>query len=204
MNNFEYPSGATPLDPNEMEGLKLGHITAREELNRFEQDNINETLQWLANRRKSDILTEKFVKTLHQKMFGKVWKWAGSFRKSGKNIGVDWPQISTQLHTLLQDVRYWIEHKTYSEDEIAVRFHHRLVWVHLFANGNGRHARLMTNILLEEVLKQKPFTWNVTNINIEDKVRDSYLKALRQADNHDYSMLLDFVRADWKKSNKGQ
>lgn len=193
-NNFSYPSGATPLDANEIEGLKLGHITTREELNRFEQDNINEALQWLKSRRKSDILTEKFVKALHKKMFGKVWRWAGSFRKSGKNIGVDWPQISAQLHTLLQDVRYWIEHKTYSEDEIAVRFHHRLVWIHLFANGNGRHARLMTDILLKEVLKQKPFIWNISNMDVDDQIRSLYLDALRKADSHDYSMLLDFVR----------
>ena len=198
MSDVAYSDGATPLNPDEIEGLKIRHITVREQLNRFEQDNINEALQWLEDRRKSDILTEKFVKTLHQKMFGKVWRWAGSFRKSGKNIGVDWPQISTQLHTLVQDARYWIEHKTYSEDEIAVRFHHKLVWIHLFANGNGRHARLMTDILLREVLKQKPFTWNVSNIDVEDKVRDLYLKALRKADNHDYSALLEFARADWK------
>lgn len=199
MVEFKYPGGATPIDPDEMEGLKIKHITTREELNRFEQDNINEALQWLESRRKSDILTEKFVKTLHQKMFGKVWKWAGTFRKSGKNIGVDWHKISTELHTLLQDTRYWINHRTYAEDEIAVRFHHRLVWVHLFANGNGRHARLMTDVLLSEVLKQKPFTWNISRINAEDEVRNIYLEALRQADNHDYSALLNFVRADWEK-----
>lgn len=193
-NNFQYLSGATPLDPDEMEGLKLGHIATREELNRFEQDNINEALQWLGNRRKSDILTEKFVKTLHKKMFGKVWRWAGSFRRSGKNIGADWPQIPAQLHTLLQDVRYWVEHETYSPDEIAARFHHKLVWIHLFANGNGRHARLMTDLLLKEVLEQKPFTWNASNIVGEDQIRDDYLEALRKADNHDYSMLLNFVR----------
>src|SRR3989338_442788 len=198
MVQFEYPNGATPIDPDEMEGLKIKHITTRDELNRFEQDNINEAMQWLKTRRKGDILTEKFVKILHQKMFGKVWKWAGTFRKSGKNIGVDWHKISTELHALLQDVRYWIEHKTYPADEIAVRFHHRLVWIHLFANGNGRHARLMTDVLLKEGLKQKPFTWNIKSINVEDQVRDLYLKALRQADNHDYSALLDFVRADWK------
>ena len=200
MASFESPSGATPLDLNDIDGLKLAHITTREELNRFEQDNINEALQWLENRRKSDILTEKFVKTLHQKMFGNVWKWAGSFRKSGKNIGVDWPQISTQLHALLEDVRYWVDHRTYPPDEIAARFHHRLVWIHLFANGNGRHARLMTDILLKDVLKQKSFTWNVSNINVEDEVRELYLKALRQADNHEYLALLDFVRADWKRT----
>ncbi|MDP2653091.1 MAG: mobile mystery protein B [Candidatus Omnitrophota bacterium] len=192
VNNIQYPEGATPLDPDEMEGLKLGHIATREELNRFEQDNIGAALQWLANRRKSDILTEKFIKTLHQKMFGKVWRWAGSFRRSGKNVGVDWPQIPAQLHTLLQDVRYWIEHGTYSPDEIAARFHHKLVWIHLFANGNGRHARLMTDLLLEDVLKQEPFTWNVGDIDAED--RDLYVRALRKADDHDYSMLLEYVR----------
>jgi len=199
MPKFKYPPGATPIDPDEMEGLMLRHITTREELNRFEQDNIDAALHWLEARRKSDILTEKFVKTLHQKMFGKVWKWAGIFRKSGKNIGVDWHTISAELHTLLQDVRFWIENKTYPVDEIAVRFHHRLVWIHLFANGNGRHARLVTDILLKEVLKQKPFTWNIKNINVE-AVRDQYLSALRWADNHDHSALLDFVRADWEKA----
>lgn len=195
MVNIQYPPGATPLDPDEMEGLKIKHIATHEELNRFEQDNINEALQWLGIRHKGDVLTEKFVKTLHQKMFGKVWSWAGSFRQSGKNIGVDWHQIPVSLHTLLQDVHYWIEQKTYSTDEIAVRFHHKLVWIHLFANGNGRHARLMTDVLLEDILKQKPFTWNTKNIDGKNEVRDIYLTALRQADNSDYSMLLDFVRS---------
>ncbi len=195
MDNIQYPTGATPLDPDELEGLKIKHITTREELNRFEQDNINEALQWLDNRRKGDVLTEKFIKTLHQKMFGKVWRWAGSFRRSGKNLGVDWAQIPVSLHALLQDVRYWIEQKTYPADEIAVRFHHKLVWIHLFSNGNGRHARLMTDVLLKDVLKQDPFIWNVKNIDVENEVRNIYLTALRQADNHDYSMLLDFVRS---------
>lgn len=196
MNNFKYPTGATPLEPEELEELKIGHITTREELNRFEQDNISDALQWLKGRRKSDVLSEKFIKTLHQKMFGKVWRWAGTFRRSGKNIGVDWVQIPVQLHSLLQDARYWIDHKTYPEDEIAVRFHHKLVWIHLFPNGNGRHARLMTDILLKDILKQKPFAWDVKNIDTEDKVRDLYLKALRAADRGDYSKLLDFVRAN--------
>ncbi|OGX37973.1 MAG: cell filamentation protein Fic [Omnitrophica WOR_2 bacterium RIFCSPHIGHO2_02_FULL_52_10] len=195
MNEFQYPTGATPLEPEEIEDLKIGHITTREELNRFEQDNINEALQWMEARRKGEVLTEKFIKTLHQKMFGKVWRWAGTFRRSGKNIGVDWVQIPVQLHTLLQDVRYWVDHKTYPSDEIAVRFHHKMVWIHLFPNGNGRHARLMTDILLKDVLKQEPFTWNVRNIDVEDKVRTFYLKALREADQGDYSTLLEFVRS---------
>ncbi len=198
MDDFQYPVGATPLELEEVEDLKIGHITTREELNRFEQDNINEAFGWLESRRKGDVLTEKFIKALHQKMFGKVWRWAGTFRRSGKNIGVDWAQIPAHLHTLLQDVRYWVEHKTYPSDEIAVRFHHKLVWIHLFPNGNGRHARLMADILLKDVLKEEPFTWNVSNIDVEDKVRAVYLKALRAADQGDYAMLLEFVRSNWK------
>jgi Fic-DOC domain mobile mystery protein B len=200
MSDFQYPAGATPLDPDEMEGLKIRHVATREELNRFEQDNINDALQWLENRRKSDILTEKFIKTLHKKMFGKVWRWAGSFRRSGKNIGVDWTQFPFYLYTLLQDVRYWFDHRTYSSDEIAVRFHHKLVWIHLFANGNGRHARLMTDILLRDILKQEPFTWNMSGMDVEDQVRNFYIDALKKADNNDYSMLLEFARSDWGKS----
>ena len=204
MDNIQYPDGATPLDSDELEGLKIRHITTRGELNRFEQDNINEALQWLTVRhRKSDVLTEKFIKTLHQKMFGKVWRWAGSYRQSGKNLGVEWQQIPVFLHTLLQDVRYWINHNTYPADEIAVRLHHRLVWMHLFPNGNGRHARLMTDVLLKDVLKQKAFAWNAKDADVENEARDMYLKALRLADNHDYSMLLEFVRSDSKSKNYG-
>ena len=200
MNECQYPSGETPLDPDEMEGLKIGHVSTREELNRFEQDNINEALQWVEKRHKNSVLTEKFIKALHKKMFGNVWLWAGSFRRSGKNIGVDWTQFTFYLHTLLQDVRYWIDHKIYMPDEIAVRFHHKLVWIHLFANGNGRHARLMTDVLLKNILKQEPFTWNVKSMGSEDQVRSFYIDALRKADNNDYLMLLKFVRSNWKKS----
>ena len=193
-NNFQYPSGATLLDPDEVEGLKLNHITTREELNRWEQDNINDAFDWVQRHRQGDVLTEKFIKTLHQKMFGKVWRWAGKFRQTGKNIGVDHQQIPAFLHLLLQDVQYWIKEKTYPADEIAVRFHHKLVWIHLFPNGNGRHARLMTDILLADKLKQKPFNWTIQGMQDEDKVRETYLTALRKADKGDYSMLLEFVR----------
>jgi Fic-DOC domain mobile mystery protein B len=193
-NNYHYSAGATLLDPDEAEKLKLKHVTTREELNRWEQDNINDALDWVQKHRQGDILTEKFIKTLHQKMFGKVWRWAGKFRQSGKNIGVDYRQISVSLHLLLRDVHYWIKEKVYPADEIAVRFHHKLVWIHLFPNGNGRHARLMTDILLAEILKQKPFNWMIQGMQDEDKVRGAYLNALRKADKGDYSMLLEFVR----------
>ncbi len=192
--DFTYPDGATPLDPNEIDGLKIGHITNREELNRFEQDNINEAIVWLKHSRAKDILTEEFIKTLHKKMFGNVWRWAGSFRRSGKNIGADWTHIPVNLRNLLHDVKYWVEHKIYPADEIAVRFHHRLVSIHLFPNGNGRHARLITDVLLKDVLDKESFDWNIEKLDHGEDPRSLYLAALRKADEGDYSVLLDFVR----------
>jgi Fic-DOC domain mobile mystery protein B len=131
MIEFEYPEGATPIDANEIEGLLLTHITTRAELDRWEQDNINEALAWVEERKPTDILNESFMKLLHNKMFCNVWKWAGKFRQSEKNIGVPWYKISVELKKLCEDVEYWIENKTFSDNETAARFHHRLVSIHL-------------------------------------------------------------------------
>ena len=196
MKQTDLPRGATPLDPDEMAGLKLKHITTRGELNRWEQENISEAMDWLDKRKnKAEILTEEFVKEVHKRMFYKVWTWAGSFRRSGKNIGVDWTRISVDLRQLLNDVKYWIEHKTYPADEIAVFFHHRLVKIHPFPNGNGRHSRLMTDILLNDVLDRKPFTWGNGDLNEEGDVRNRYIEALVLADDHNYNVLKQFVRS---------
>jgi len=104
---------------------------------------------WALRSRERNILSERFVRELHKRMFGSTWAWAGAFRTTEKNIGVDPAQIAVRLRDLLEDVRYWIEHNTYPVDEIALRFHHRLVVIHPFPNGNGRHARLMTDVLLK-------------------------------------------------------
>ena len=149
MVDFDYPQGATPLDRNEIEGLIPTHITTRGELDRWEQDNINEALAWVDSHKPKDILNEAFMKRLHKRMYGNVWKWAGTFRQSDKNIGVSWRMIPNDLKHLCDDVRYWIENQTFNDDEITARFHHRLVKIHLFPNGNGRHARLMADLLLE-------------------------------------------------------
>ena len=195
MNHFEHPEGATPLDPDEMEELKLSHITTRSELDRWEQENINDAMDWLQRRRKNDILTEEFVLKLHRQMFGKVWNWAGKYRQSNKNIGVDWTVTPIELRKLLGDVQYWVEHGTYRFDEIAARFHHRLVAIHVFPNGNGRHARLMADTLLTEVLKKKPFSWGNDKLSESKDIRKRYIKALKKADRHDYQPLFEFVRS---------
>ncbi|MBI9017382.1 MAG: mobile mystery protein B [Phycisphaerae bacterium] len=192
---FNYAEGATPLDPNEIEGLIPTHITKREELDRWEQQNINEALAWVDEKKPNDVLNERFIKILHKKMFCDAWKWAGTFRKTEKNIGVPIYKISIDLKLLCDDAKYWIEHKTFSEDEIATRFHHRLVLIHLFPNGNGRHARLITDILIEHVFNKSPFTWGKTDLIKSGQDRKKYIEALRAADNNDYDLLLIFVRS---------
>jgi len=196
MNQEELPMGATPLDPDEIEDLKIRTITTRGELNRWELQNIGEAMDWLNTRKnKSKILNEDFVKKLHEKMLNKVWAWAGSFRKTDKNIGVDKYRIGVELNILLDDIKYWIENNTYESDEIAARFHHRLVKIHCFPNGNGRHSRLMTDTLLSDLLDKEPFTWGGGDLSIEGDVRERYINALRSADNNDYAPLIKFVRS---------
>lgn len=192
---FDYPEGATPIDEDEKEGLLIPHISTKEELNELEQRNISDAYSWLDRTRRRDYLSEEFIRKLHEKMFGKVWAWAGDYRRTEKNIGVDWAQIPIQFRQLLNDVRYWIDQETYSPDEIAARFHHRLVLIHLFPNGNGRHARVMTDILLEKVLDQEPFSWGSGSLIEEGDVRTTYIQALRSADAHDYEPLLHLVRS---------
>ena len=195
MINLEYPEGATPIDTDEASGLLLTHITTREELDRWEHDNIIEALAWIDKTKPKDILNEIFLRKLHKHMFGNVWEWAGKFRKSDKNIGGRWWQISTDLKDLCDDARLWVDSRNEPSDEIAVRFHHRLVSIHPFPNGNGRHARLMADLLIETILDQPRFTWGGVNLSNANDTRQRYIAALRAADGHNYQLLLEFARS---------
>jgi len=191
---MDYPEGATPLDPDEMEGLKYPHIETRGELDQLEQQNIQEGYNWLSRQRKyKHLLSEDFLKALHDKLLGSVWSWAGHFRKSEKNIGIDPLNIPVELRNLLDDVRCWVENGTYNREEFAARFHHRLVKIHPFPNGNGRHARIMTDVILEKVLGVAPVNWGARTLGIDGEHRETYIQALRAADNNDYSSLIEFV-----------
>lgn len=191
---FEYPIGATPLNLDELEGLIPTHITTQTELNEWESANIQTAELAIFSGRYSEILTITFMQKLHRLMFDKTWRWAGQFRTSLKNIGIVPLEISMQLKNLLDDVIYQINNQTYSVDEIAVRFHHRLVWIHPFANGNGRHARLMTDILLMQH-KLPRFSWGHNNLYMQSDTREQYIKALRAADKYNYELLFKFVRS---------
>ncbi len=194
MSDCDYPEGATPIGPDEAGGLLLTHITTRGELDRWEQDNIVEALIWLEKTTPADILNEQFVKELHRRMFASVWKWAGHFRRIDKNVGGPWYQISTNLKNLFDDVRLWIELQKYPPDEMAIRFHHRLVLTHPFPNGNGRHARLMTDLLLENILNCPRFTWGSEDLSRAGNSRQRYIAALHAADKYNYEPLREFVR----------
>lgn len=192
---FEYATGATPLDPDEIEGLIPLHITAQSQLNEWEYNNILKAESWLfATSKHRDFLTIRFIKRLHSKMFDETWKWAGQFRLTERNIGVSPYKITTDLSNLLEDVRIQIVSQSLPFDEIAYRYHHRLVAIHPFPNGNGRHARMMTDLLLVQA-GQSRFTWGKKHLEAEGPVRTKYINALKNADKHDYSALAEFVRS---------
>ena len=184
--------GNTNLSPEEREGLIPSYITTRAELNEAEQANILDARDW-AFSRKRDVLGDAILKKLHARMYENVWEWAGTYRDSGKNIGIEAHQITTELRKLLDDARYWIDCETYPTDEIGVRFHHRLTQIHCYPNGNGRHARMATDLLLTS-LGAEPFSWGSSNLIEAGKTRKQYIAALRAADKHDIGPLLDFVR----------
>jgi len=195
--DVDYIDGQTPLDEDEKDGLLINTIATRGELDEFEQQNIEEAVQWTLERsfKPDTIFTEDFVRLVHKRMYANVWKWAGAFRNTNKNIGTDKWQISAELRNLLDDLSYWHQNNVYPPDEIALRFKHRLVSIHCFANGNGRHSRLMADIIIEKIYRKPVFTWGTTNLYNKSNARLAYLTALRSADKGDYSLLLAFARS---------
>lgn len=194
---FQEPEDATPLEPGERDGLLQSWVTSRSDLNEAEQENIVKAAVWARRRRVRapiDLLNDDFVTTLHKRMFGEVWKWAGTYRQTERNIGIDAYRIPAATPELLSDVRYWVEHSTYPPDEIAIRLHHRLVSIHPFPNGNGRHARLVADLLIEN-LGGESFSWGGGSLADAGTLRAQYVAALQAADGHDIGPLLLFARS---------
>jgi Fic-DOC domain mobile mystery protein B len=190
---FDATDGETPLAAEEREGLIPSHVTLRRELNELEQQNILEAYTWASSRRR-DVFNEAFGRSLHRHMYGKVWRWAGRYRVSDKNIGIEHWRIPARIPEVLGDTRYWVEHETYPPDESAVRFHHALVLVHPFPNGNGRWSRLMADLLATRLGRAR-FSWGRSELREPGGVRQSYIQALRDADGHDMTALLAFARS---------
>ena len=200
--------GQTPLDEDDARGLRLTYVSTRGELDAAEQANIVRGRAWALQRHLSvaQILDDGFLRRLHREMFGEVWTWAGTYRRSNKNIGIDWPQIAEALRNLCGDANMWFSaaahHRVAAGDDAdassSVGVHHRLVVIHPFVNGNGRHARLVAD-LLAHACDVESFSWGGATGAMPtaegDPVRTAYLEALRAADRGDLEQLVRFARS---------
>jgi Fic-DOC domain mobile mystery protein B len=194
--DLDYIDGQPPLNEEEKEGLLIKTIATQGELDEFEQQNIEQAVLWSLGRnfKVETLFSETFVKDLHKRMYGNVWVWAGQFRKRNKNLGVDKWQIQTELKYLLDNAMYWHQNETYNPDELTLRLKHKLVSIHCFANGNGRHSRLYADIIIEKLFKLPHFTWGANNLIKQSENRSTYINAVRTADNGDIKPLIKFAR----------
>jgi Fic-DOC domain mobile mystery protein B len=142
-----------------------------------------------------DLFSEKFLKDLHKRMYGEVWKWAGSFRTSEKNLGIKSYLIPIQLKQLLDDATFWYANNVFTPEEVAVRFKHQLVSIHCFANGNGRHSRLMADLIMEKLYQQPFLTWGGSSLEKSNEKRKAYINAIQMADRHDLKQLIMFAKS---------
>jgi Fic-DOC domain mobile mystery protein B len=187
--------GATPLDPAELVGLKLKHVGTRRELDEVEQANIIAGLLWLRAQRLTRVTDMALLVQLHKQLFGEVWSWAGSFRKTEKNIGVDPLQISQQLRNLLDDAVAWHRYQTYPPRQALLRLHHGIVKIHPFANGNGLFARIYTDWVADKLYGIAPIQWGNADLQRTSAIRGAYIAALRAADGNDFSPLCELFEA---------
>ncbi|MGA8503351.1 MAG: mobile mystery protein B [Candidatus Sulfotelmatobacter sp.] len=196
MSLFPDGEGNTPLSADEEADL-IPNLATKGELNEWERQNILEAYAWALapnNLRRHDPLVESYVRDLHLRVFDQTWRWAGVYRTTEKNIGVPHHEIRERLAALLGDARYWLEHGTYPPDELSVRLHHRLVFIHPFANGNGRHARLIADVLVQR--QDRPvLTWGGADLVRAGDFRRHYIDALQTADAGDLGPLLAFARS---------
>jgi Fic-DOC domain mobile mystery protein B len=195
----EPPAGATPLTRDDIEGLKPSWISTQAELNRAEAENILRGRGWASRTRQARLwyLNDTGLRLLHRHMLGDVWTWAGRLRVGETNIGIDPYQIPVALRALGEDTLAQIgdgASLAYPIDELALRFHHRLVLIHPFRNGNGRHSRLAADLLIAD-LRAEPFTWGGSDLTNSSSLRTDYLAAIRHADTtQDFGPLIAFAR----------
>lgn len=183
----------TPLTSEEREQLIPTYISTRPELNEAEQVNITRALRWAARARDFDVFNDAQLRELHRRMFDDVWKWAGLYRTTPRNIGIEAYWIPTEVRQLADDARYWTDNGVFPADECAIRFSHRLVSIHPFPNGNGRHSRIAADLLVAR-LGRPVFSWGKNNLVDAGETRKQYITALQAADAGEMDPLLAFAR----------
>ncbi len=192
MDFSDNKDGATII--NDTSGLIPKHIVNQKELNEWEANNINNAVKKYLLKRKKIDFTVEWLKSVHHDMFDKTWEWAGKFRRNSFNkLGINWKNIQQQLKLLVDDIKYW---ETHPEEmtiiEQSVRIHHRLTKIHSFSNGNGRHARLVSDIFLFNKEQKLP-KWPDKKLIEETDIRKKYISALQEADQGIYRVLEDFI-----------
>ena len=184
--------GHTELSEDDRLGLIPTYVATRGELFEAEQRNIAEAMLG-RHPTSAELLDDSYLRQLHRVMFGKVWRWAGTYRRRETNIGMDPIDITVAVRDLVRDATTWIELGTYEPDELAIRFHHRMVAIHPFPNGNGRHGRIAADYLVTS-LGHPAFTWG-SRLDVDtDELRRRYIEALHDADDDDISGLIEFAR----------
>jgi Fic-DOC domain mobile mystery protein B len=196
------PDGATPVSDQDFKGLIPTFVATRADLNLVEQAGIAAARTWVARSPAAHtverVLSEPFVRDLHRQMYGRVWRWAGMYRTSESNIGVDPTRVPVAVRDLVDNARLWVAPGTawITPESACIRVHHQLVAIHPFPNGNGRHARLLADLLAQSI-GVPPFTWGGADLNASGPDRAAYLAALRRADRDpdDLADLLRFARS---------
>jgi Fic-DOC domain mobile mystery protein B len=179
------PHGSTPLGLEERDGLIPTYIATRDDLNEAEQANIATAVLGFRRRRLTTdkVLDGLFVRSLHKAMYGEVWRWAGKYRTTERNIGVDPSVVAISVGNLVADAASWVapDCTWLDRDQAVCLVHHRLVAIHPFPNGNGRHARAFADLLMR-TLDGEPLTWGARSLEDDGPNRQAYLDALRVAD----------------------
>ena len=196
-DRFEPADDATPLTGEEQAAL-IPSLSTRAELNQLERLNINAARVWAMRAsvlRRPDLLSDGFARELHRRMFNQVWQWAGRYRTTEKNLGWEVHRLAEGVRNIFDDAKAWFEHSTYPLPEAAVRLHHRLVLIHPWSNGNGRHSRLMADIVVA-ANGGKELTWGAgQDLVVSGEVRRRYIEAVRQADRGNIRPLVEFAQS---------
>ena len=195
--NLNAAPGNTPVGPDELAQL-IPNLATQGELDEWERRNIIDARDWaLSSRtlRNRDPFDESYLRELHKRMFDQTWKWAGTYRNSEKTFGCLVHEIRERIGALLGDTRYWAGNRTFPPDEVAVRFHHKLVGtIHPFPNGNGRHARLHADVIAVR-LGTTEFSWGQNSLVGPGPTRETHIRSLKAADAGDIQPLLQFARS---------
>jgi len=207
-DTFSAAYASTPIEPDDHQFLvpEMKHLITWADVDAEEASNIAKGRAWLIAQHFTldDLFDTLTLRTIHQRMFGKVWTWAGSVRRRETSIGIDPSQIQTQFEQLVQNFRWRAANADeigFSEEErreLGIRFHTEMVAIHAFVNGNGRHARLVANLVDSAMglgsLADPLYPWGARSGLPSAESRKLYLDAIKLAGSRgEYGPLLDIA-----------